>query len=65
MTIFRHIKNGLLYTIECVHPQKLTCAPYLVATPYHHDTKLQKRFDRYGVPRLCITLDQFVAVAVQ
>ena len=37
MTIFRHKKNGLLYTIELVTPPRFTGSWY-EAQPYNHST---------------------------
>jgi hypothetical protein len=41
MTIFRH-KNGKLYTLELVKRSKYTEAPWLCATPYHHNVTIRK-----------------------
>jgi hypothetical protein len=52
MTIFRHIQNGKLYTIEMVKRRMYTEAPRPVATPFLHNETLKN-----------VKMEQFVAVA--
>ncbi len=42
MTIYRHKKNGLLYTIEKVSPRMYTGLWY-EAKPFNHDTPVYPR----------------------
>lgn len=52
MTIFRHKKNGKLYTIEMVKRRMYTEAPQPVATPFNHKETLKK-----------VKLSDFIAVS--
>ncbi len=54
MTIFRHKKNGLLYTIEKVSP-RMVLGSWHEAKPFNHDTPVYAR-------KKHVDMNEFVAV---